>query len=1706
MKNTQNSTKAHHDGKNLASDGLEKARKKLLDLSARNRLLNFKHTNSAKILRLIDEVPDQIYQRLVSDANDDPKLEFLLAPVPIAKKSEYSTDKQGSPENTEEFPLISLERVNQEEMDLSKIDVRLHAKKLGIAVDYHLPRHAGEGQDKHQDNKLQTLLYPESLDKVVRRIQSEARTAIEESGVNMLFLCLGFLKWSETDTSDGFYHAPLITIPIALERKKVDSKTGYAKFYLKYTGEDIFDNICLREKLKQFSIELPNFEDFESPEKYFTKIESLLKKIKPKWGIDRFATIGFLSFGKMLMYLDLDPARWPAGAGIADAEHIADIFEGKYPDYGAMAEEFDIDGDKKLPRLPLVLDADSSQHSAIIDVLNGKNIVIEGPPGTGKSQTITNLIAACLANGKSVLFVAEKLTALEVVRKRLDASGLGAFCLELHSHKTQKKTVLADIKNRLDINTDACRHSLKDVETQLQELDRKKKNLIEYDNAINTPFANIPETPHEILWKTEDLRRNLGVEISPKNFPSISEVCTFSPIDIKQKTETIKDLVDSLSHYFTSDYHNKNHFWHGFTTQAAIDYALQENILESLGVLQESSEAALAALKTLESVKLGEKSFSSYIDLKEKIDHFSEDDFIYAHFCVGFSPETLQTQLEQSLTAIQNYAEAAQTYSDTLLKVELKEDLLSRLASIENVEMLNSYRDCTLNDANAYTQKIRETLRSWEDNTSVFHESIQNLSMAGNREVLSCYLAVNTVADVISAVDAHTLSLRSQALEDAVDSPLLESLFTRIKSLKQQKITLKEQIIFERLPDLERLHEIREILARAGVLKNLSSQWRKTHKEYAQFAKNAATQNKENSVQQLDVLIAFMKDSQDFENDAALNAFLPNFFKGLETNTDALIKAKAFYCVLREQVLSLPIYGLSLVQKLKVMDKSLCEWIKQQQPNLKNGIDTLRQLLQMAHLEEKHDIPITAITANAAQNVSMLEGLSKHLTEMGMSRDIKFGVLADALESRARYLQEQAAYRSNFTLQQLNFSEKKEKDAQQIISQLLNTVKKVTSSLPSSVHTKILCQEGYAFLDCLRDCAVHIEIYQKNLRRLGVLLNKDVETLEFWGIGAWSERTLLVQVNTKLQSLAAHEQALGQWCDVQNAFEQIRQQGLSPLIKCFAGSTPEIAFSSYIPLFYYLLYWNLSNELMQKTPVLANFSRIGHENIRDTFQQIDVELQRLNAKKLAWEISRRSPPKGDSEGKSPKDYKNMQLILHELSKKKRHVPIRHLVGNAFDALVALKPCFMMGPLSVAQYLDPHNKKFDVVIMDEASQIKPEDALGVLARAKQVVVVGDSNQLPPTSFFDKLGGDTDDEEDITTIEDSESILDVYKPVFQPNRRLRWHYRSQHQSLISFSNHHFYENDLIIFPSSTAYSETVGVKHVYVHDGVYKSQSNPIEAAKIVFDIVEMIEKFPRRSYGIVTLNAKQKMVVEDEVERVRKNNSAFDAYLSNSENTDEPFFIKNLEGVQGDERDVIFISTTFGPDENGAFRQNFGPINGANGWRRLNVLFTRAKQHVRIYSSFMPERIKVDDTKDQRGLRSLRDYLQFAITGIDNHAYLTGNEPDSDFERAVGGFLKSQGYEIVYQLGVAGYRIDLVVKNPVHSESYAIAIECDGATYHSAKSARDRDRLREENLKKLGWKYIHRIWSTDWFRQREKEEKRLLKAVEMALTQAPTTFS
>lgn len=461
------------------------------------------------------------------------------------------------------------------------------------------------------------------------------------------------------------------------------------------------------------------------------------------------------------------------------------------------------------------------------------------------------------------------------------------------------------------------------------------------------------------------------------------------------------------------------------------------------------------------------------------------------------------------------------------------------------------------------------------------------------------------------------------------------------------------------------------------------------------------------------------------------------------------------------------------------------------------------------------------------------------------------------------------------------------------------------------------------------------------------------------------------------------------------------------------------------------------------------------------------------------------PPVGVNTGKIS-EHSEVSLIRHEVTKKTKHIPVRKLLKRAGSAIQTLKPCFMMSPMSVAQYLEPGNFDFDLVIMDEASQIKPEDALGAIARGTTFVVVGDPKQLPPTSFFNKVLED-EDEEDMVGLQDSESILESVMSIFK-TRRLRWHYRSKHESLIAFSNKHFYDSDLVLFPSPFKASDEFGVKLHKVLRGRFNNRRNIEEAQDVARSAAKHLLDNPNESIGIVAMNAEQRDEIERQLDQLSKDQPAIAEAIEINKESADPIFIKNLENVQGDERDVIYISMTYGPEQiGGKTMQRFGPINSDVGWRRLNVLFTRSKKRMHIFSSMASWDV-VSDTN--RGVRSLRAFLEYAEKGHLHNSVVTNKAADSDFELSVMKILADNGFACEPQLGVAGFFLDLAVRDPGNPGRFLMGIECDGATYHSAKSARDRDHLRQEILEGLGWT-IRRIWSTDWFRNPQAQIKPIL---------------
>ena len=524
-----------------------------------------------------------------------------------------------------------------------------------------------------------------------------------------------------------------------------------------------------------------------------------------------------------------------------------------------------------------------------------------------------------------------------------------------------------------------------------------------------------------------------------------------------------------------------------------------------------------------------------------------------------------------------------------------------------------------------------------------------------------------------------------------------------------------------------------------------------------------------------------------------------------------------------------------------------------------------------------------------------------------------------------------------------------------------------------------------------------------------------------------------------------------------------------------------------------IVYRQLAAEILANDPRLRDFYGPDQESVRERFVECDRGILQIKRQEIANQVARREVPSGRSGGRV-RDCTDRALIEHELQKKKQHIALRELLHRAGDAILAIKPCFLMSPMSVATHLQPGRHRFDLLIMDEASQIKPEDALSSIARAKTLVVVGDPKQLPPTSFFDRAIDDEVEPDDEVALDSSESILEAVIGIF-PTRRLRWHYRSRHESLIAFSAKNFYQNDLVLFPSPYETDPEFDVKVHPVSDVFFRKVNQP-EARAVVDFLIEQLAANPNESVGIVAMNLAQCTYISEQVEARMKSDARARALIEQNLQCAEPVFFKNLESVQGDERDVIVISMTYGPmAPGGKVPQRFGPINHADGWRRLNVLFTRAKKRMHIFTSKSAADV-VNDDRAIGGRKALRDFLAYCEKTTESIASESGREPDSDFEISVMQALEAEGYTCTPQLGVAGYFLDLAIRDPKDPRRYLLGVECDGATYHSARSARDRDRLREEVLRGLGWQ-IERIWSTDWFRNPESQIRRIAHAIRSA---------
>jgi len=586
----------------------------------------------------------------------------------------------------------------------------------------------------------------------------------------------------------------------------------------------------------------------------------------------------------------------------------------------------------------------------------------------------------------------------------------------------------------------------------------------------------------------------------------------------------------------------------------------------------------------------------------------------------------------------------------------------------------------------------------------------------------------------------------------------------------------------------------------------------------------------------------------------------------------------------------------------------------------------------------------------------------------------------------------------------------------------------------------------------------------------------------------------LEELRHALVQMAENAQSYSGWVALQRAIDTTKSVGAGPVMERVLRH--QISAEQSTTDYLFACGEARWTEALRRYPDIERLRDIDRHELVAEFSGLE-RSRILDARKLVRLKHSEGVPRGTAG--------EMGIIRGEIGRKKGHKSIRWLMKNAGSMVQRIKPIMLMSPISVAQYLPAGAVEFDLLVIDEASQVRPEDALGCIARARQVVVVGDQKQLPPTSFFDRMVDDdeNDAEEDAdgapAYAADMESILTLFESRGVNQRMLSWHYRSRDPSLIRVSNAEFYDDGLVLPPSPLQLDDNFGLKlrrvaGVYAprNSGLGRAGTNRVEAEEIAKAVAVHARNHSSLSLGVVAFSKAQSDMITEVLENARRKDSVLDRFLQTGRA--EEFFVKNIENVQGDERDVIMISVGYGPQVAGGrlTSMTFGPINGEGGGRRLNVLFSRARTRCEVFASFDPA--DIDPAKSSRdGVRILKRFLDFAKTGILDERFVTGLEADSPFEEDVAKVIRSLGFEADPQVGSSGFRIDIGVRHADRPAQYLLAVECDGAAYHSALWARERDRLRQEVLEGLGWRF-HRIWSTDWFHHRDREVARLTEAL------------
>lgn len=1507
-----------------------------------------------------------------------------------------------------------------------------------------------------------------------------------DRAVRTLYVSFSQLVWVDHSDSRTEVRSPLVYFPVILRR-------GNARqpFLLQRTEDDPVLNPSLVMKLEDsFGIDLTalaeGVAELSTMDEVIEQIEELVDPLG--WRVEHAAALKRATFHKESMYRDLQ-GNLESISGHPLVRALAGHAEGKaIQSTAGLPREPEIDAFDPPEEAHLVLDADASQRLAVIAAKHGVSFVMDGPPGTGKSQTIVNMIAELIASNRSVLFVSEKAAALEVVAKRLADVGLSDFVLELHSHKANRREVVQELAR--------CVLLKPHIEGSMEESDRRRlkdrrAELSDYATAVNEirlPLAR------SVSWVAG---RVLALHDAPELEPPEADL---QSLDLPALDAVLED-----SRVLTATWdriHSPEFLWRDAENLEQPNGDQARRVIGAVSAKLAALEAASAA----RAHAIGMQTPDNWAEVDEIAARLelmvARPDEVPVALLASSVAEF--AALQREMKKFEELTEAARKADGKLDRsfpdgwrssvVPTPELIEQTTGAAEQVFPRRTTREVTLTHVEKALSKASELMKECdrlvldvEDLASVCGFSLESMTIERAARIANVagrskshqrpewdWLAAGRAREVRSVLDQILASRRAASFAMA-----------NARGLIQEK-HLEDNL------HLDLSATLKTVLQTRGRPSALSGRARHARRAAAEAVTKRLKDLTEQDVDRISA--AWMAQQAVAEVEARHRSVLDRFIVGTSIDVEGAEQALELAIAVREAggasmrhtVAATHFCGerpanTEVGQRGKELERS----IRSLQSDLRALREAGIQLPTESRLDELAEALRIAsdVLLELARLVRPALGRRSGETSLAdLTKDLK--LLDEAREA------DRAVAEGLTALEEaagLSTAPDASTDARiQRVSLAATWVKEIRRAFG----------DGLALPHAAALVAVNVgDDEASKLRGSAADLQAALESFERF-VGKRMSRRLRPRLGStfsgtaeRLAELSASADQLAEWWEHADARRSFAENGLESLLEHAARLNVP---AEIVPR-------SVERAVLARwlEQVLRGDRRLQHLNASKRnsrvaeFQRMDRALM-IDAARRVVESCAAQLPQGNLGA--------VGLILKEAHKKARHLPVRTLFEQVGPELSRLKPCLMMSPLSVSQYIPP-DWRFDVVIFDEASQIPPQDAINCIYRGEQLVIAGDDRQLPPTAFFEILSKDDEDDVDL---DDFESVLGLAKgSAALADLGLRWHYRSRHEDLITFSNQRFYDGELVTYPGALTASPTLGVVHHLVPDGVYHRGSrkdNPKEAEKVAEIVANHVRQSPHLSIGVVALSSAQAEAIEDAVDRLRRTDPDLDrAFRSDRLNG---FFVKNLENVQGDDRDIIVLSIGYGPDSAGKMTMNFGPMNQSGGWRRLNVAVTRARSRMDVVSSFTSDRLRPSDPAGS--LAALQAYLSYAEDGARTVLTATGasrGEAESPLEEEVLRTIRSWGYEAVPQVGSAGYRIDIGILDPDDSSRYMIGVECDGAAYHSSKVARDRDRLRQQVLEGLGWR-LYRVWGPSWFRNRSVAEELLRNALDDARTAPP----